>query len=213
MQFGGQFGAGRAGADDRDVELAGAHRSVLRLRAQAGIDQAPVEALGLRRRLQRHRIFGNARRAEIVGDAADRDHQRVVTDRARRRDLAPLVVEGGGEMHLLSGAIEPDHLAEAIAEPVPMRLGEVVHFVFAGIEAPAATSCNSGFQRWVRAHSTRVTDARAAPAQAIAEPGDELQPRRAAAHHDDAVQRLSPTALAPACATHLRLRISMPVAT
>src|ERR1700686_3564837 len=51
------------------------------------------------------------------------------------RDLAPLVIEGGGEMHLLGGAIEPDHLAQAITEPVPMRLGEVVQLVFAGVHA------------------------------------------------------------------------------
>ncbi len=55
---------------------------------------------------------------------------------------------------------------------------------------PAATACNSGFQRWVRAHSTKVTDGPRAPAEAIAELRDELQPRRAAADHDDAVQRL-----------------------
>ena len=75
--------------------------------------------------------IGDARCAEIIGDAADRDHQRVVADRAWRGNLTSFVVESGGEMHLLFGAIEPDHFAEAIAEPVPMRLGEVVHLVFA----------------------------------------------------------------------------------
>ncbi len=81
VQFCGQFGAGRARTNNRNVELAGKHRPFLRLRAQAGVDQAPVEALGLCLRFQRHRIFGNARCTEIVGYAADRNHQRVVTDR------------------------------------------------------------------------------------------------------------------------------------
>ena len=135
MEFSGKLGAGRAGADDRDVELALTHRAFLRLRAQAGVDQAAVEAPRLRRRFQRHRILRDASCPEIIGHAADRDHQRVVSQGARRRDLTPLVVEGGGEANLFSGAIEPDHLAQAIAEGVPMRLGEVVHLVFAGIDA------------------------------------------------------------------------------
>ena len=67
VQFCGQFGAGRARTNDRNVELAGKYRPFPRLHSQAGIDQAPVEALGLRLRFQRYRLFGDARSAEIVG--------------------------------------------------------------------------------------------------------------------------------------------------
>jgi hypothetical protein len=70
------------------------------------------------------RSFGNARRAEVIGDAADRDHQRVVADAPRRGDLTPFVVEHGGEAHELGRTIEPDHLAEAVTETVPVRLGQ-----------------------------------------------------------------------------------------
>jgi len=41
-------------------------------------------------------------------------NQHVVADRSRRRDLAPLIVDSGAEVHLLGGAINRDHLAEAI---------------------------------------------------------------------------------------------------
>ena len=78
VQLGGQLGAGRAGADDRDMQLARPDRLGLRVRAQAGVDEAAVERARLLGRLQRHGEFRRARRAEIVGDAADRDHQRVV---------------------------------------------------------------------------------------------------------------------------------------
>ena len=81
VQFGRQFGAGRAGADDRDVQLARPHRLGLGVGAQAGVDQAAVEAAGLLGIFQRHRELRRAGRAEIVGDAADRHHQRVVRQR------------------------------------------------------------------------------------------------------------------------------------
>ena len=83
VQFGGQFGAGGAGTDDGHVQLAGADRLLLGVGAQAGIHQATVEALGLLGRLQRDGEFGSAGRAEIIGDAAHGDHQRVVMDAAR----------------------------------------------------------------------------------------------------------------------------------
>ena len=87
MQLGSQLGTGCAGADNGHVELAGAHRAVLRLHAYAGINQTPIEALRLRRGFQRHRMLGDAWCAEIIGHAADRDHQCVVADRPRRGDL------------------------------------------------------------------------------------------------------------------------------
>src|SRR6202042_56075 len=127
--------SGRAGADDCDMKLAWSHRLRLRLRAEAGVKQTAVEALGLSGRFQRYRIFCDTGRSEIVGLAADCDHQRVIINRGGPGDLAPILVEGRGKTHLLDDAIETDHFAEAIAKSVPMRLGEVVHLIFAGVEA------------------------------------------------------------------------------
>ncbi len=103
VQLGGEFGAGGAGADDRR-------------RAAGPAAPAPACALARRQALTRRRLnrvacsgvssgtaySARARRAEIVGDAADRDHQRVVAEAARRRDLPPLLVMRGGEMDLLA---------------------------------------------------------------------------------------------------------------
>ena len=130
VQFGGQFGAGGAGADDGDVELAGPHRLGLRVGAQAGVDQAPVEAAGLLRRLQRHRESRGAGRAEIVGDAADRHDQRVVgAARVAGVISRPSSSSHRRQLELFRRAVEADHLAEAVGEMVPMRLREVVQLV------------------------------------------------------------------------------------
>src|SRR5271156_3594361 len=96
-------------------------------------------------------------RCGLISLDAHRRCTLAVADRSCRRDLTPLVIKGGCEMHLLGGAIEADHFSEAVTEAVPVSLGEVVHLVLAGVKLPAATSYSSGFHRWVRAHSTSMT--------------------------------------------------------
>src|SRR5437763_783332 len=74
VQLGSQLGARRTGAYDGHVKLARTYRTVLRLRANAGIQQAAIEAPRLIRCFQRYRVLGDAWCAEIIGDAADCDH-------------------------------------------------------------------------------------------------------------------------------------------
>jgi hypothetical protein len=50
-------------------------------------------------------------------------------------DLAALVVIGGSEADFLCGPVQPDHFAEAVAEMVPARLGEIIQLVPARIHA------------------------------------------------------------------------------
>src|SRR5262249_46286117 len=94
----------------------------------------------------------------------------------------------GGEAHLPSGTIEPNHFAEAIAEPMPMGLGEVVHLIFAGIDA----ACRYRMQERLPDVGAGTIDQSdrgpPTPAEPVAEPGDKLYTRRAAADHDDAVK-------------------------
>ena len=70
---------------------------------------------------------------------------------------------------------------------MPMRLGKVAHFVLAGIEA----ACRHGMQHGLPEMGPRTFDQAdgcpRAPPQAIAEPGDQLKARSAAARDDDAV--------------------------
>src|ERR1700739_2186781 len=107
------------------MELARSYRLGLRLRAKARVDQAMIEALCLSRRFQLYRIFGNAGCPEVVRHAANGDHQRIVADRACRRDLTSFVVDGSAEMNLLAGAVQADHFAVLITKAVPVRLGEI----------------------------------------------------------------------------------------
>src|SRR5690606_11446542 len=132
MQFCSEFRARRASADDGDVKLTRTLRLRLGMGADERVHQTAVEARGLLGRFERNGEFGDARRSEIIGDAADRDDESVVMEAPRRRDLAALFVIGRGDLHLLLLAIEADQLPEPVAEMPPMRLGEVIELVLAG---------------------------------------------------------------------------------
>ena len=86
-------------------------------------------------RLERDRVLPRARRAEIVGQAADRDDQRVVGELALRRDLVALLVDERRDDDRAPRAVEADHLADPVAEMVPVRLREVVGLVDADVHA------------------------------------------------------------------------------
>src|ERR1700751_3428489 len=90
-------------------------------------------------------------------------------------------------MHLFLFAIEPDHLAEAIAEAVPMRLGEVVPLVCARIDAARRYAVQQWLPDMGPGAFHQSDGCPPAPAKAIAEEGDQLQPSRAATHHHDPV--------------------------
>jgi len=47
----------------------------------------------------------DARRAEIIGDAAEGEHQRVVAEGSLRGYLASVLIEGRGQMHLFARAV------------------------------------------------------------------------------------------------------------
>ena len=194
VQLRGQLDAGRAGADDRDVQLLGPQRRRLRVGADAGmLTMRAMEALrvGLRI-LQRDRVLARrpACRSRWSGcrprspacrrrtRAPRRDHRR--PRRRRRRDL-----------HLAPLAVEPDHLADPVAEVVPVRLREVVDLVRRSRSMlPAAISCSCGFQTCVRCLVDQRDVRPAALAELVAEPRGELEPAGAAADDDDAVQRV-----------------------
>jgi len=117
-----QLRAGGASADDRDMELFRPQLRRLRVPPDVCVHQPCVEALRLQWCIQRNSLFAHAGSTEVVALAADGDDQRIVGEAARRRHLAPLLVEVGGEMNLALAAIKPNQLADAIAERMPMRL-------------------------------------------------------------------------------------------
>ena len=171
------------------MQLSGPHGIVLRLGTQESIHQAMVEALRLLGRLERHGVLGGARRAEIIGDAADGDHQRVVADTARRGDLSPFLVEGRGEMHALAGPIEPDHLAELVAEVMPMGLSQIVELMLARIDAARRDRVQKRLPQMRAAPFDEDDLGKPALAEPVSEPRRELEPGGSATDHHDPVRR------------------------
>jgi hypothetical protein len=135
VQRGRQLHAGGAGTDDGHVQLLGPQRRDLRMRADAGIHHAGMEALGVGLRLQLQRMLADARRAEVVALAAQRQHQRVITEHTIGRDLAAFGVQVGCYAHLAPLPVQRRHLADAVAEVVPVRLRQVIHLVRTQVHA------------------------------------------------------------------------------
>ena len=102
---------------------------------------------------------------------------------------SPLVVELGVELHHPARAVEPDHLAVAEPEAVPVGLGEIVELVPRHVHAAGGNFVQQRLpQMGARLVDERDLGAVAAP-ELIAEASDELEPAGAAADHDDTVER------------------------
>ena len=82
--LGREFDARGTGADDDDVDMGRGARRRPRIGAHAGRQQSTMEALGVEPHVKRDCMLGHSRHAEVVADAADADHQRVVAQRAAR---------------------------------------------------------------------------------------------------------------------------------
>ena len=133
-------------------------------------------------------MLADAGRAEVVALAAHGDDEGVVAEGALRRDLATLVVERRRDVHLAPCAVEPDHLADPVAEAVPVRLREVIDLVRREVHAAGRDLVQFGFPD-MRSIAVDQRDVGAAlAAEPIAELRCELEPARAAAD-DHAVSR------------------------
>ena len=197
VQLGGKLRAGRAGADDGDLQLLGPQRLGLGVGADAGVDQPAVEARGLIGRLERDGVLLDAGRAEIVGEAADGDDERVVAELPRRRDLPPLLVDDRRHLDDAAAPVDARHLAGAIGEAVPVGLGQVVDLVEAEVHAAGGDLVQQRLPQ-VRALAVDQGDrGLAAPAELVAQPRGKLQPAGSAADDDDAMQLLLHGPLAP----------------
>ena len=190
VQFRGELGAGGACADDGDVQLPRTDGSILVLRAQAGIDQTVVETAGLLGGLERDGVFRGAGRSKIVGDAADGDHQGVITDRRFRADFASLVVLRGGQSDGFRSAVEARHFSVTVAEMVPVSLCDIVQFMLRAAQAPRGDGMEQRFPD-VRSAAIDERDVRAlSPAEAFAQLARQLQPGGAAADNHDVMEGL-----------------------
>ena len=183
-QFGRQFHAGGAGTDDGHFD------EFTRLLADMGTkvvgQQLAVEALGLGPGVEEDAVFRGARRAEIVGGAADGQYQGVIAD-LPFRDQDGAVVLDGGQLHLAALAIQAGHASELEFEVIPLGLGDIAQFVFGGVERAGGHLVQQRFPQvggiGVDQHDLRLV----ALAQATAQAGSQFQAAGAAADDNDAM--------------------------
>src|SRR5437588_11279991 len=94
-----------------------------------------MESRRLLGRLQADRVLRGAWRAEIVGHAANGQHQSIVRIAARRRDLSAILLDNRTNQNLAPAAVEPDHLSGAIMKVMPMGLRQIIELMMAEIHA------------------------------------------------------------------------------
>ena len=179
-----QFDASGASADDGHADLLD-HIGLPGVGAQIVIEQLLVEALSLFARIEEQAMLRRALGAEIVGGAAHADHQRVISHFTRRHQLDAVFVIGRGQLDFLLRAIEPAHAPELELEVVPFRLGDIVEFVFGGVQG---TGGHFVQQRLPDVGQVRVDQhhaGRAALAQSLTQAGSQLQTAGAAADNDN----------------------------
>jgi len=186
MQFGGEFDTGRARPDDRHIELSAPQRHGLGVRAQEGVDQPTMEAVGLGGAVEGHRVLDDARRTEIIDITADGQHQQIVADAPSRHDLlAMLLVHHRTDQYFARGPIEADHLAVAVLEAVPMRLREVIELVDIEVDGAGRQFVQVGLPE-MRTTALDERDLRAtAPTEGVAETGGKLEAAGTATDDDD----------------------------
>ena len=188
LQLGRKLHASRSGADDGDTKLLVAQRLTLRIRANARIDQPAMKSLGLGDRFQRDCMFAYAGRPEVVGEAANRDDQRVVTEAALGRNAIAVFVHERRNNYVARPAIEPDHLADSVPKVMPVRLRQVVRLIDADVHAPGGDLVQMRLPE-MRALLLDQRDVRfLAPAKLVAELGCKLEAASAASHDDDPMQ-------------------------
>ena len=186
VQFRSQFDAGGAGADDGDTHCV-VVRVVPGMRTQVLAEQLAVEAFGLGAGIEENAVFRSALGAEVVGGAADGDHQGVVGDVALGNQLNAILVHQCGQADPLAGAIQALHAAELEFEVVPFRLGDVVQLVLGGVERAGSDFVQQGFPDVGEVGVDQGDLGLAAFTQGAAETGGELQPAGAAADDHDAM--------------------------
>ena len=132
--------------------------------------------------------------------AADRNHERVVGNRAARNDFLAVLVAPRAHRHFAARAVEAFHFAELEVEMVPARLRQIVELVLIGIHAAGRDFVQQRFPQ-MRARAVDQRDASMTFASGrVAKPGGELEPARAAADDYDMVDAR--------CCRHAHPRVS-----
>ena len=173
------------------MQLTGGEGRFLGLRANTGVDEPLVKALGVRQGFEANGVLLYSGHAKVIGQTPHRQHQGVVGDGALRGHHLTTIVDMGGQVHTLLVAIEPHHGANAVAEMVPMGLHDVVQLMVIGVHAARGDFMEFGFphmgSRFV--NECHVKPAKAVHSVSIAIPkrSRQLQAARSSPHYYNTV--------------------------
>jgi hypothetical protein len=122
--------------------------------------------------------------AEIVAHRTDRQHQIIVADTMLAHDLAPILVADRRDQQLAILPVDPRHgaIEEAIAPGIAMAA--VTHLVQIGVQRARRHFVQQGLPD-MGAILLDQDDVEFFAPETGAQPGRQLQPPGAAAHHDD----------------------------
>jgi hypothetical protein len=119
-QLSGQFHARGAAADDHDVQAGARIMRLAHVGQRQQLQHPQPEAFGVVRAVERERVIRDARHAEVVGHAADGQHQRDVADVAFGQHLLGFVHHGADDQ-LAGRGVQPRHRAVEKGEAVVVR--------------------------------------------------------------------------------------------
>ena len=136
IEFRGQFHAGCSATDNRDADLLVGcgvvhHRPA---HAQAVVEQAGTEPVGLHAAVEVEAMLGHPRHAEIVRHRAQRDREDIIADGVSGDQLAPILVLHRRKADGLGRAVDPVETAleEAIAPAI--AVAAIADLVEIGVE-------------------------------------------------------------------------------
>ena len=188
VQFRRKFGAGCACANNRNMELARLDGLLLRMRTKACIDNFPVEACRLVRRLQHDGMLSDARRTKIVGHAAHCDHEGIVGKGALRRNLLTIVVKRRRKMNFAIFPVNAYHFPEAKSEVVPVSVHKIVYLMLSYVHAARGNFMKQRLPQMRAGTLDQRNRCLASSSKAVAEAGRQFESPRSAPYNDNMVE-------------------------
>ena len=185
VQFGRQFHARGAGANDRHAHEGGGGGLIAEgaRDTQAVVEQPVPKAIGLRAIIQEQTVFARPGRAVVVGDRTGRDGQIIVADAMWADEFATFLDEWRNR-HKAGIAIDSVHAPQEEAVVPAMAVSAVADFVEIGIERPRRHFVQERFP-YVRAIALYQNNVMMRSAVVEPEPTHELQAACAATDYDD----------------------------
>ncbi|MEN9594850.1 MAG: hypothetical protein RLY23_1333, partial [Actinomycetota bacterium] len=100
-----------------------------------GIDHPGVKRLGVMLRFQLQCVLFDALGTEIIAQAPNANHKRVVLDVLSGRHIPTVLIHIRRKLDGFVGAVKSFELTNSKGEVVPMGLRHVIHFVVAQVHA------------------------------------------------------------------------------